>query len=133
MTNHTMKLTLAVFTGGFLGTILRFMINHLTAGAMFPAGTVVENITGSFLLGLVTGWIIIRHVSPILKEGIAAGFCGGFTTMSTFMGDVGLLGATSEEAVLMISIYVFLSLSGGMAAAWSGIHLGQKAAGGEGK
>ncbi|AOM84161.1 fluoride efflux transporter FluC [Salisediminibacterium beveridgei] len=133
MSSNTLKLTLAVFAGGFLGTILRFLINQFTAGTMFPAGTVVENITGSFLLGLVTGWIIIRHVSPVLKEGIGAGFCGGYTTMSTFMGDVGLLSVTSESAVLMIATYVLISLSGGMAAAWFGIHLGQKAAGGEGK
>lgn len=131
MTDSTFKISLAVFIGGFAGTFLRFTINEMTSGAVFPLGTVIENISGSFLLGLLTGWVLIRYVSPVLKEGLGAGFCGGFTTMSTFMADVSLLGQASEQAVILVSLYVFVSLTGGMAAAWLGIHLGQKAAGGD--
>lgn len=73
--------------GGILGTLARYFaqgIIQARTGA-FPSGTLAINIAGSFLLGFIvriaTGSTI---VSPELRGGLTIGFCGAFTTMSTF-------------------------------------------------
>ena len=73
--------------GGILGTLARYLIQGVIqsrAGA-FPVGTLAINVAGSFLLGfivrLATGSTI---VSAELRGGLTIGFCGAFTTMSTF-------------------------------------------------
>lgn len=72
--------------GGF-GAVLRFLVDQAisrrgsTAG--MPLGTAVINLTGSFLLGLVTGWWASAGGDPAVKLAIGTGFLGGFTTFST--------------------------------------------------
>lgn len=73
--------------GGILGTVARYWLQGAiqTRSGTFPTGTLVINIAGSFLLGFIvrfaTGTTII---SPELRGGLTIGFCGAFTTMSTF-------------------------------------------------
>jgi CrcB protein len=73
--------------GGLLGTLARYFVQGAlqTKGGTFPTGTLAINIVGSFLLGfimrLATGSTV---VSPELRAGLTIGFCGAFTTMSTF-------------------------------------------------
>lgn len=73
--------------GGILGTLARYFLQGVaqTRGGMFPTGTLAINIAGSFLLGFIlrfaTGSTVI---SPELRGGLTIGFCGAFTTMSTF-------------------------------------------------
>jgi CrcB protein len=73
--------------GGILGTLARYFLQGAaqTRGATFPTGTLAINIAGSFLLGFIlrfaTGSTVI---SPELRGGLTIGFCGAFTTMSTF-------------------------------------------------
>ncbi len=73
--------------GGIIGTLARYLIQGVIQprGGSFPIGTLVINIAGSFLLGFIvriaTGSTII---SPQLRGGLTIGFCGAFTTMSTF-------------------------------------------------
>jgi fluoride exporter len=73
--------------GGIIGTLARYLIQGVIQprGGSFPLGTLVINIAGSFLLGFIvriaTGSTII---SPQLRGGLTIGFCGAFTTMSTF-------------------------------------------------
>ena len=79
---------LYIALGGIAGTLSRYglegWIQARAAGA-FPAGTLSVNLAGSLLLGfilrLATGAAII---SPDLRAGLTIGFCGAFTTMSTF-------------------------------------------------
>ena len=73
--------------GGAVGTLARYLVQGVIqarAGA-FPLGTLAINIAGSCLLGfivrLATGSTV---VSPDLWGGLTIGFCGAFTTMSTF-------------------------------------------------
>ena len=76
-----------IAVGGILGTLARYLLQGVlqTRGGTFPTGTLAINIAGSFLLGFIirfaTGSIVI---SPELRGGLTIGFCGAFTTMSTF-------------------------------------------------
>ena len=73
--------------GGIIGTVARYLVQGIiqTRAGQFPAGTLAINVAGSFLLGfivrLATGSTLI---SPELRGGLTIGFCGAFTTMSTF-------------------------------------------------
>ena len=73
--------------GGIVGTLARYFVQGIvqTRAGAFPTGTLVINLAGSFLLDfivrLATGSTVI---SPELRGGLTIGFCGAFTTMSTF-------------------------------------------------
>lgn len=78
---------LAALAGG-LGAVARFvvdaLVNRRLPNSPLPAGTLSINISGSFLLGLLTG-LAARHsgLPPALTNIAGAGFCGGYTTFST--------------------------------------------------
>jgi CrcB protein len=71
---------------GGLGAGTRFVVDGLVRSKLrtaLPVGTIAINITGSFLLGLVAGAVIV-HAAPVELQAIAgAGFLGGYTTFST--------------------------------------------------
>jgi len=73
--------------GGLLGTVARYVLQGAlqTRGGAFPTGTLAINLAGSFLIGFImrfaTGSTV---VTPELRGGLTIGFCGAFTTMSTF-------------------------------------------------
>ncbi|MFE7084446.1 fluoride efflux transporter FluC, partial [Priestia megaterium] len=93
-----MKQYIAIFIGGALGALLRFeMSAHIHSGS-FPAATFLENAAGSLLLGLITGYFIIRAKRPLLTAFLGTGFCGGFTTMSTFAKETIFLLQSSPAA-----------------------------------
>jgi len=75
---------------GAFGAPVRYLVHmwvqHLTNGA-FPWGTFVVNLTGSLLLGFVTGLVLYHGFSNIPKLLIGTGFCGSYTTFSTFAFD----------------------------------------------
>ena len=79
---------LYIALGGLAGTLARYGLEgwiHTRSGGAFPAGTLTVNLAGSLLLGFIlriaTGAAL---VSPELRGGLTIGFCGAFTTMSTF-------------------------------------------------
>ena len=78
---------LLVAVGGGLGAVGRFLldtwIGHRTQGSPVPLGTLVINVTGSFLLGLLTGWWMFHTGDPGWKPVLGTGFLGGYTTFST--------------------------------------------------
>lgn len=115
---------LAVGIGGGLGTLLRYLINIQTVTHLFPLGTLFENLLGSFLLGLLTGWIIHLKFNEVLKTGLGVGFCGGFTTMSTLAADVNSL--IINEYWLFVSVYLGTSIFGGVALAFIGYLIAEK-------
>jgi CrcB protein len=79
-----------VMLGGALGTGARFWVSGLVAerlGELFPAGTLVVNVTGSFLIGFLAGFSDPDGpflVSPRLRQFFMIGMCGGYTTFSSF-------------------------------------------------
>ena len=73
--------------GGILGTLARYLVQGViqTRAGAFPTGTLAINIAGSLLLGFIVRFATgSALVSPELRGGLTIGFCGAFTTMSTF-------------------------------------------------
>lgn len=80
-----MTILLLSLAGGF-GALLRFIFDGLIRtrlGREMPWGTVIINISGSLLLGVITGLFLHNHVSDTFKLIAGTGFCGGYTTFST--------------------------------------------------
>lgn len=82
-----LKQIILVFIGGGLGSALRYLLTkylnkpHLN----IPYGTLSVNILGSLLLGIILGWAIKNNaLNSNINLALAVGFCGGFTTFSTF-------------------------------------------------
>ncbi len=89
MVNALTSRTTLVAVGGLIGSVLRYwlagIVQGANDGAAFPAGTLAVNVAGSFLIGLVMTLSLERGlVNDDVRILLTTGFCGGFTTMSTF-------------------------------------------------
>jgi len=80
-------LLLGLFVSGGVGACARYLIDGVvldhTSGEL-PAGTFVINVTGSLLLGFLTGLVLYHAFPNTAKIELGTGFCGGYTTFSTF-------------------------------------------------
>lgn len=79
-------IVLWVALAGGVGAVARFVLDGLVrsrVASLFPVGTVVVNVTGSFVLGLVTGLALAHVVPEEMRLVVGTGFCGGYTTFST--------------------------------------------------
>ena len=107
-----------VFIGGGLGSIFRYWISSYASKHLplfFPFGTLLVNILGSFILGLmIFGWDEKGLISPTIKLFIGVGFCGGLTTFSTFSLETFNLIKDAEflMACLNIAVNVLFTLVG---------------------
>ncbi|MFF2854371.1 fluoride efflux transporter FluC [Peribacillus sp. NPDC058002] len=109
----------AVGFGGAAGAILRYCV-ILTAGhSFFPFGTLLINIVGSFLLGMINGYFVLKKKSLVFLA-LGSGFCGGFTTMSTFSQEVVNLLQTS---LALAGLYIGATLLFGLVAGFFGLGL----------
>ena len=101
--------------GGFIGAVLRFVLarfinNFFTS---FPLGTLVVNVTGSFILGfIIYGVLSGKNISPEFRDFSTIGFLGAFTTMSTFAYESLRLAELSEYMYFGLNIFsnIFLCL-----------------------
>lgn len=74
-----------VAAGGAAGAVCRYLVSLVPVKADFPVMTFVTNLAGAFLIGLIVGLAANRwSESPRLVLFLKTGFCGGFTTFSTF-------------------------------------------------
>ncbi|MEH7897053.1 fluoride efflux transporter CrcB, partial [Bacillus pumilus] len=110
-----MKAYLAVFIGGLIGTLCRYELSESVVSQIFPYATLIENVTGSLILGFSTGYFMFQKRKKYLAALIGTGFCGGFTTMSTFSKETILLLQTGQFTSSVI--YTLLSVIAGVAAA----------------
>lgn len=110
-----------VFIGGGLGSSLRFIISkYLNTGHLLPYGTLLVNILGSLILGIILGFAIkYNNLNSPATLLLGAGFCGGFTTFSTFSFENYSLLKSGDY--LSFSIYFFGSLILGILAIFIGI------------
>jgi CrcB protein len=109
--------------GGFLGSVSRFLLSKAIqeqANSTFPWGTMAVNIIGSFIIGIIFALSIKNNIlPPVWRNFLAIGFCGGFTTFSTFSLDNFQLLANNQ---LMFSLlYTLISVILGFIFLYSGI------------
>jgi len=75
--------------GGFAGAVSRWLVDGWVSErnpTAFPLGTLVVNLTGTFLLGVLFAWVIERDVlPPEVRAPLMIGFLGAYTTFSTYM------------------------------------------------
>jgi CrcB protein len=80
---------LLVGVGGFAGAVSRWLVDGWVSErnpTAFPLGTLVVNLTGTFLLGVLFAWVIERDIMPPDVRGpLMIGFLGAYTTFSTYM------------------------------------------------
>jgi CrcB protein len=121
------KSILAVLAGGTLGTGVRLGVDTLLphGGAVFPLGTFLVNLAGSFALGM-----LISRVWPVapewLRAGLGPGLLGSFTTFSALA--LSAVELTASGIVTSAVVYVAASLVGGIAAAALGLRIGSRRA-----
>jgi CrcB protein len=113
-----------VMLGGALGTGARFWVSGFVAeraGEFFPLGTLVVNVSGSFVVGLFAGFTGSDGpllVSPRFRQFFMIGVCGGYTTFSSF--SLQTLDLARDGDWLKASLNVGISFAFCLAAVWLG-------------
>ncbi|MEP3244477.1 MAG: fluoride efflux transporter CrcB [Sneathiella sp.] len=120
-----MGLYLSVALGGALGACARYGVAHFALrflGPGYPYGTLIVNIAGSFLMGMLIEFMALRwSPSPELRVFLVTGFLGAFTTFSTFSLDVSI--QLQRGAYLAAGSYIALSVLLSIAGLFAGLHI----------
>lgn len=116
-----MILLLTALAGG-VGAVARFALDSYVTTrwpAPLPVGTVVINVSGSLLLGLLTGWALNNNGAEVLAV-VGAGFLGGYTTFSTASVEAARLirSGRSPGAALHAVVMVMLGLAAAIIGLW---------------
>ena len=123
---------LLIAVGGALGSLARYWISEalaLALGPAFPWGTLLVNVTGSFVIGAAAGGAIgdVRFIaSPFVRQFVMVGLCGGYTTFSAFslqtvamlqVGDVGRasLNVAASVGSCLVATWVGYALAAALA------------------
>lgn len=122
------KELLYIFLGGGTGSVLRYcvqmMMHERILPYTFPWATFTVNLVGSFLIGLLYALSARFNLSPEVRLLLTAGFCGGFTTFSTFSNDGMTL--LKGEFYGTFLLYTLLSITIGLIAVAAGSYLGKQ-------
>ncbi len=116
------KILFIIGSGSFIGGISRFMLSRYIQNSIsssFPYGTFAVNIIGCFLAGLILG-IAGRGnlISPEWRMFLTIGFCGGFTTFSTFATENTAL--IKDGNIMLFAIYAGLTVFIGILSVYAG-------------
>ena len=106
-----MIVALAFVVAAAVGAVVRLAARALSRPGGVPVGTIVPNVAGAFLLGVIAGW-----GQPVVT-GVGVGFLGSLTTFSSFAAELATLPRRSA------ALYGALTLGGGIGAAWLGLRL----------
>lgn len=95
-----------VFLGGGLGSLCRYGIARLLANQalQFPLATLIANIISCLILGYCTGLVLKDSLSMSTRLLVMTGFCGGFSTFSTFTGETFLLLEGGNPLLALLNI-----------------------------
>lgn len=116
-----------VALGGALGAVSRYLVSLFVcgnAGSVFPLSTFIVNVAGCLMIGFVSGLAGTGSLGNAgMKMFLTVGFCGGFTTFSTFgMENLSLL---RSGHVIVSALYAAGSVFAGLLAAWAGMTAAQ--------
>lgn len=119
------KAILFVGLGSFVGGSLRFVISKYVQSLLnfdFPMGTFLVNVIGCLIIGFFYGAFSSEHLmNNNMRLLLTTGFCGGFTTFSTFMNDN--YGYIREQNFLLLALYTSFSLFVGLIMLYVGYNL----------
>ena len=114
---------LAVALGGAIGAVARYGLSgwaHHVTGTLFPIGTLLVNVLGSFIVGFVLQMISVRFVWSLeARLLVTTGFCGGLTTFSTFSYET--LALLDDQQWLAAGGNTLLNVLTCIAATWLGL------------
>lgn len=123
-----LRIVLAIAIGGALGSVARYAMNvaiQTRYAQPFPLGIMVINVSGSVLLGFLMRLSLeTTAMSPSLRMFLTTGFCGGFTTFSTFSYDA--LSLFEAGALRSAWSYVIGSVSLSVLGAFAGVFAGHQ-------
>ncbi len=114
---------LMIGLGGFVGSILRYVLGGLVQGgagsSMFPWGTLTINLLGCFGIGLLAELSEARgFLRPEMRGFLMVGILGGFTTFSAFANET--VNALRDAAIVIALVNVLASVGFGLIAVWAG-------------
>jgi fluoride exporter len=116
------SVAIAVLIGGAIGSVARLILGMAItsrAGLGFPVATLVINITGSALLGFIMRFALeTTAVTPVVRALLTTGFCGGYTTFSTFSLETA--GLIQEGLYSRAAVYAVSSVALGLAGTFAG-------------
>lgn len=121
-TSSSAALIVAIAAGSAAGGVARFILSTVVQdrwSTSFPAGTLVVNVLGCIALGFISYLVLeTGEFSPTTRALLTTGFCGGFTTFSTFAMET--IRAAEEGALQRAMLYVGSSVIAGLAGIWIG-------------
>jgi fluoride exporter len=122
-----MSLILGVAAGGAFGALSRYGIDtwvERRSDAVFPWATLLINVSGCLAVGFIIAAFVDRHRAPQwLRMGLVMGFCGGFTTFSTFAQETLDLILEDDNAIALATIGANVVL--GLVAVYVGVRIGR--------
>jgi len=118
---------LSIAAGGAIGSVMRYAVSngiYALLGRSFPYGTLVVNVVGSMLMGLLFVVLVDRmDVAPAWRLAILVGFLGAFTTFSTF--SIETLNLIQAGEIIKAGTNVVISVSLCIVATWLGFRIGR--------
>lgn len=123
--------TLIIAVGGAIGSVMRYWVSGLVAvrmGKVFPWNTLVVNITGSFIIGILAALTLAEGKvpstwRPFVVNFLMVGFCGGYTTFSSF--SLNTLALINDREWLFAGANILVSVVTCLVGVWLGYIVGQ--------